>query len=50
VDGELMKDAIDDVDDAHDDELVIVNDKENPIIVVETLFSNIGEFMMYLKT
>ncbi|KAE8805681.1 hypothetical protein D1007_18176 [Hordeum vulgare] len=32
VDEELMKDAADDVDDAHDEELVHVYDKENPVI------------------
>ena len=40
VDGELMEDAADDVDDAHDDELVTVCDKENPIIAVGRLWPN----------
>jgi hypothetical protein len=29
-----------DVDDAHDDELVTIYDKENPVIVVGKLFPN----------
>jgi hypothetical protein len=44
VDGQLMEDAADDVDDAHDDELVNVYDKENPVIAVGKLFPNMDEF------
>ncbi|KAE8808135.1 hypothetical protein D1007_15259 [Hordeum vulgare] len=50
VDGQLMEDAADDVDDAHDDELVNVYDKENPIIAVGKLFPNMDEFRMCFKT
>ncbi|KAE8815625.1 hypothetical protein D1007_07104 [Hordeum vulgare] len=50
VDGQLMEDAADDVDDAHDDELVNVYDKENPVIVVGKLFPNMDEFRMCFKT
>jgi hypothetical protein len=50
VDGVLMDDVAYDVDDAHDDELVTVHDKENPIIVVGKLFPNMGEFKMCFKT
>jgi hypothetical protein len=34
VDGELMTDVADDVDNTHDDELVTVYDKENHVIVL----------------
>jgi hypothetical protein len=50
VDGELMDAATYDVDDAHDDELVTVYDKENPVIAVGKLFPNMGEFRMCFKT
>ena len=50
VDGQLMEDAADDVDDAHDDELVNVYDKENPVIAVGKLFPNMDEFTMCFKT
>jgi hypothetical protein len=50
VDGELMDAAAYDVDDAHDDELITVYDKENPVIVVGKLFPNMGEFRMCFKT
>ena len=50
VDRELMEDAADDVDDAHDDELVHVYDKENPIIEVGKLWPNMDEFRMSYKT
>jgi hypothetical protein len=49
VDGELMDAAAYDVDDAHDDELITVYDKENPVIAVGKLFPNMGEFMMCFK-
>ncbi|KAE8819578.1 hypothetical protein D1007_02570 [Hordeum vulgare] len=50
VDGQMMQDAADDVDDAHDDELVNVYDKENPVIAVGKLFPNMDEFRMCFKT
>ncbi|KAE8777079.1 hypothetical protein D1007_50185 [Hordeum vulgare] len=50
VDGQLMEDAADDVDDAHDDELVNVYDKENPVIAVGKLFPNMDEFRMCFNT
>jgi hypothetical protein len=50
VDGELMDAVAYDVDDAHDDELITVYEKENPVIVVGKLFPNMGEFRMCFKT
>ncbi|KAE8803772.1 hypothetical protein D1007_20283 [Hordeum vulgare] len=50
VDGQLMEDAADDVEDAHDDELVNVYDKENHVIAVGKLFPNMDEFRMCFKT
>ncbi|KAE8778320.1 hypothetical protein D1007_48752 [Hordeum vulgare] len=50
VDEQLMKDAADDVDDAHDEELVHVYDKENPIIRVGKLWPNMDEFRLSFKT
>ncbi|KAE8788157.1 hypothetical protein D1007_37855 [Hordeum vulgare] len=50
VDGQLMEDAADDVDDAHDDELVNVYAKEKPVIAVGKLFPNMDEFRMCFKT
>ena len=50
VDGQLMKDGADDVDDAHEDELVSVYDKENPVIEVGKLFPSMKEFRMCFKT
>ncbi|KAE8768127.1 hypothetical protein D1007_60436 [Hordeum vulgare] len=50
VDGQLNEDVADDVDDAHDDELVNVYDKENPVIVVGKLFPNMDECRMCFKT
>ena len=50
VDGQLMEDATDDVDDAHDDELVNVYDKETPIIAMGKLFPNMDEFRMCFRT
>jgi hypothetical protein len=49
VDGALMDAAAYDIDDAHDDELVTVHDKENPVIAVGKLFPNMGEFRMCFK-
>jgi hypothetical protein len=49
VDAELMDAAAYDVDDAHDDELVTVYDKENPVIAIGKLFPNMGEFRMCFK-
>ncbi|KAE8796298.1 hypothetical protein D1007_28819 [Hordeum vulgare] len=50
VDEQLMKDAADDVDDAHDEELVHVYDKENPVIRVGKLWPNMDEFRLSFKT
>ncbi|KAE8788617.1 hypothetical protein D1007_37325 [Hordeum vulgare] len=50
VDEQLMKDVVDDVDDAHDVELVHVYDKENPIIRVGKLWPNMDEFRLSFKT
>ncbi|KAE8812563.1 hypothetical protein D1007_10491 [Hordeum vulgare] len=50
VDEQLMEDAADDVDDAHDEELVHVYDKENPIIRVGKLWPNMDEFRLSFKT
>ncbi|KAE8800602.1 hypothetical protein D1007_23834 [Hordeum vulgare] len=50
VDEQLMKDAADDVDDAHDEELVHVYDKENPVIRVGKLWPNMHEFRLSFKT
>ncbi|KAE8799776.1 hypothetical protein D1007_24871 [Hordeum vulgare] len=50
VDEQLMKDAADDVDDAHDEELVHVYDKENPVIRVGKLWLNMDEFRLSFKT
>ncbi|KAE8797213.1 hypothetical protein D1007_27641 [Hordeum vulgare] len=50
VDGKLMEDAADDVNDAHDDELINVYDKGNHVIAVGKLFPNMDEFRMYFKT
>ncbi|KAE8804605.1 hypothetical protein D1007_19657 [Hordeum vulgare] len=50
VDEQLMKDVADDVDDAHDEELVHVYDKENPVIRVGKLCPNIDEFRLSFKT
>ncbi|KAE8811568.1 hypothetical protein D1007_11627 [Hordeum vulgare] len=47
VDGQLMEDV---ADDAHDDELVNVHDKENHVIAVGKLFPNMDEFRMCFKT
>ncbi|KAE8801784.1 hypothetical protein D1007_22581 [Hordeum vulgare] len=50
VDEQLMEDATDDVDDAHDEELVHVYDKENPVIRVGKLWPNMDEFRLSFKT
>ena len=50
VDRELMVDVVEDVDDVHDDELVHVYDKENPVIEVGKLWPNMDEFRMCFKT
>ncbi|KAE8810093.1 hypothetical protein D1007_13151 [Hordeum vulgare] len=50
VDEQLMKDAADDVDDAHDEELVHVYDKENRVIRVGKLWPNMDEFRLSFKT
>ncbi|KAE8806334.1 hypothetical protein D1007_17489 [Hordeum vulgare] len=50
VDEQLMKDAADDIDDAHDEELVHVYDKENPVIRVWKLWPNMDEFRRKLPS
>ncbi|KAE8772399.1 hypothetical protein D1007_55609 [Hordeum vulgare] len=50
VDEQLMKDTTDDVDDAHDEELVHVYDKENPVIRVGKLWPNMDDFRLSFKT
>ena len=50
VDEQLMKDVADDIDDAHDEELVHVYDKENPVIRVGKLWPNMDEFRLSFKT
>ena len=45
-----MEDAADDVDDAYDDELVSVYDKENHVIEVGKLFPSMKEFRICSKT
>ncbi|KAE8814736.1 hypothetical protein D1007_07972 [Hordeum vulgare] len=50
VDEQLMEDAADDVDDTHDEELVHVYDKENPVIRVGKLWPNMDEFRLSFKT
>ncbi|KAE8806648.1 hypothetical protein D1007_17174 [Hordeum vulgare] len=50
VDDQLMKAAADDVDDAHDEELVHVYDKENLVIQVGKLWPNMDEFNLSFKT
>ncbi|KAE8780126.1 hypothetical protein D1007_46804 [Hordeum vulgare] len=50
VDEQLMKDGADDLDDAHDEELVHVYDKENPVIRVGKLWPNMDEFRLSFKT
>ncbi|KAE8767086.1 hypothetical protein D1007_61597 [Hordeum vulgare] len=50
VDGQLIEEAVDDVDDAHDDEVVHVYDKENPIIEMGKLFPSMDEFRMCFQT
>ncbi|KAE8802941.1 Auxin-induced protein 5NG4 [Hordeum vulgare] len=50
VDEQFMEDAADDVDDAHDEELVHVYDKETPVIRVGKLCPNMDEFRLSFKT
>ena len=45
-----MEQATDEVDDAHDDELVHVYDKENPVIEVGKFFPSMTDFRMCFKT
>ena len=47
---ELMREAADDVDDANDNELVCLYDKENPIIEVGKLWPSMNEFRMSFRT
>ena len=46
----LMEEAAAGVDDANDDELVTVYDKENPQIAVGKLFPSMNEFRMCFRT
>ncbi|KAE8798438.1 hypothetical protein D1007_26304 [Hordeum vulgare] len=50
VGGQVMKDVAHDVDDAHDDELVNIYDKENLVIAVGKLFPNMKEFKKCFKS
>jgi hypothetical protein len=50
IDPELMQNVVDDVDDAHEDELVNLYEKENLDIEVGRMFPSIDEFRMYFKT
>ena len=50
IDPELLENAAVHVDDAHDDELVTVYDKENPVIEVGRLFPSMDEFRMCFRT
>jgi hypothetical protein len=45
-----MQNAVDDVDDAHDDELVNFYDQENPIIEVGRMFLSMDDFRMSFRT
>ena len=47
---ELMREAADDVDDADDNELVCLYDKENPVIEVGKLWPSMKEFRMSFRT
>ena len=50
IDSELMHDAAVEVGDGHDDELICVYDKENPVIEVGRLFPSMDEFRMCFRT
>jgi hypothetical protein len=50
VDPELMQNVVDDVDDARDDELVNLYDKENHVIEVGRMFPSMDEFRMCFRT
>ncbi|KAE8770158.1 hypothetical protein D1007_58135 [Hordeum vulgare] len=50
VDAHLMEEVADDVEDAHEDELVHVYDKENHVIEVGKLWPSMVEFRMCFKT
>ncbi|KAE8775460.1 hypothetical protein D1007_52017 [Hordeum vulgare] len=50
VDEQLMKDFADDVDDARDEKLVHVYDKETPVNRVGKLWPNMDEFRLSFKT
>ncbi|KAK1694628.1 hypothetical protein QYE76_011325 [Lolium multiflorum] len=49
IDPELMQNVVDDVDDAHDDELINLYDKENPVIEVGRMFPSMDEMRMCLR-
>jgi hypothetical protein len=50
IDPELMQNIVDDVDDAHEDELVNLYEKENLDIEVGRMFPSIDEFRMCFRT
>jgi hypothetical protein len=45
-----MQNIVDEVDDAHDDELINVYDKENPVIEEGRMFPSMNEFRMCFRT
>lgn len=45
-----MKEVVDDVDDAQDDELVTLHDKEKFVIAVGKMFPSMEDFRIYFKT
>src|SRR3954466_3761809 len=47
---QLMREAADNVDDADDNELVCLYDKENPVIEVGKLWPSMKEFRMSFRT
>jgi hypothetical protein len=50
IDPELMQNVVGDVDDAHDDELTKLYDKENPVIEIWRMFPSMYEFRMCFRT
>jgi hypothetical protein len=50
IDPELMQNVVHDVDDAHEDELVNLYDKENPITEVGRMFPSMDEFKICFRT
>jgi hypothetical protein len=45
-----MQNVVDDIDDAHDNELINLYDKENPVIEVGRIFPSMDEFRMCFRT